>query len=55
MIPIEAGSPFVPIGEGPSKTSSTFIVFFMIAILTASVIVMRGQVNFRNDSKKLNL
>ena len=53
MIPIEAGSPFTPIGESPNNTDSSFIVLISLALLATAIIAMQST-PLHATSKKSN-
>ena len=52
MIPIEAGSPYIPIGDAPSKSEFPFLLFLTLALITTSLIVMQSNGNYIIDNKE---
>jgi|TARA_B110001469_G_scaffold76074_1_gene72177 hypothetical protein len=52
MTPIEAGSPFTPIGDAPSKTESSFLLLITLALIATSLIALQSNGNYIIDNKE---
>ncbi len=52
MTPIEAGSPFTPIGDAPSKNESSFLLILTFALIATSLIVMQSNGVYTIDNKE---
>jgi hypothetical protein len=53
MIPIEAGSPFTPIGDNPNKSGNAMIVLISLALLATAIIAIQPP-SLITASKKSN-
>ena len=51
MTPIEAGSPFTPIGDPPSNNESPFLFILTLAIIATSLIALQSNGNPYTDNK----
>jgi len=51
MIPIEAGSPFTPIGETPSNNATPVLLIVTITIIATSLIIFKTNDILSSDKK----